>query len=269
MRPLVVLTAQVSAPDLEVQSSESLTKVSTSKMFTGVELKEIWEDKGAKVVYGLACLDRNKESKRLRDIITQADQKAGTLIDKANSADKVGKLKYFSQAMDAILDREAQNVELRLVEVDGSGIACPYAPADVASSLESAVSALKVGVRIEGEKYQDDFKSAFIEGLQKRGYVMTDLDSGDEAGLDVLIKAVIKFEAEEGAGAVRGTQFARAVVIVEAKNLESKKVITSMTERRKEGHKSQEEAERKAVRWLGKNIVDKLGGKIDDAMKGR
>jgi hypothetical protein len=262
--------SKTGAPSLEVQSSETLTKVSTSKMFTGVELKEVWEDTGKKVTYGLACLDRAKESKRLRDLISTADSKAGSFLDKSNAAgDKVGKMKYLAQAMDAVLEREAQNVELRLVEVDGTGIGSPYAPADVASQLEAAVSAIKIGVRVEGAEFTDDFKSAFIEGLKKRSYEVTDLSGGEEPGLDVLVNVKVSFENEEGGGAAKGMLFARGVAIVEVKNLEAGKVITSLTERHKEGHKSFTEAQRKAVRWLGKNIVDKLGGKIDDAMKGR
>ena len=42
-----------------------------------------------------------------------------------------------------------------------------------------------------------------------------------------------------------------------------------MNESRKEGHRSQEEAERRVVRQLGTQLVSKVGTKIDDAMKGR
>ena len=47
------------------------------------------------------------------------------------------------------------------------------------------------------------------------------------------------------------------------------RVIAAMNESRKEGHRSKDEAERRVVRQLGKELVDKVGEKIDSSMKGR
>ncbi len=256
------------APSLEVQSSETLTKVATSKTMSGVELKEVWEDKGAKTLYALSCIDRAKQGRIFREQIGDADARAGRALEKANTDDKAEKLKQLSRAMDALLEREGLNSELRVIDLDGVGVSGPYSFADVAAALEGALAALQVGVKVDGQ-YEEDFKSAFIEGLKKRGYEITDLDAGEASGLDVLVSANVKFEGSEGADAAKNLVFARAVVIAEVKNLKAGKVITSITERHKEGHRSMEEAERKAVRKLAEKIVGKVGAKIDDAMKGR
>ena len=56
----------VGAQPLEVQSSETLTKVSTDKVFSGVKLMEVWE--GESMVYALSCMERAKAGRILRGL---------------------------------------------------------------------------------------------------------------------------------------------------------------------------------------------------------
>jgi len=257
------------APTLETQSSESLTQVSTEKVFTGVQIPEIWQSND-NTLYALACLDRAKASRDLREQIGTQDGKAKDAMGKADSGDKADRVRQLGRALDAILTHEALNGELRIVEVDGVGITGPYSDADVAAALETAVAALKIGVAANGP-FASDFRAALVEGLTKRGYQVSDLDVGSaQSGLDVVVNATIRVEdIGAGSGAAAASHFARGVVQIELKNVASGKVVGQFNDSRKEGHRSFEEAQRRVVRQLGTKLVGEVGEKIDATMKGR
>ncbi len=255
------------AQSLEVQSSETLTKVSTAKIFSGVQLMEVWAGEG--YVYGLACLDRAKAANILGEQIAALDEEAGRHLERAGGADKAAKVGYLAKAMDAILTREAHNTELRIVNVDGSGIAGPYSHADVAAAFEAAVEALKVGVRIEGP-YEDEFNAYFVSTLTKRGWKISDLSAGGDEDQDVLVLVKIRMDdSGKGTKSAQNIQFATAVIVVEVKNVQGGKIITAFEESKSRGHRNLQEAERSAVKELSKIITNKIGKGIDDAMKGK
>ncbi|MEZ0314618.1 MAG: LPP20 family lipoprotein [Myxococcota bacterium] len=254
------------AKPLETQSSEQTTKISTGKVFSDVKLYELWEGKGA--TYALACMERAKASASLRDQISQLDQAIGKHMDTAKTNDKQVQLKELSRALDGMVQRESLNGELRIVDTGGVGVAGDYSHADVAAALEEVQTALKVGVAADGP-YASDFRTALVQGLTQRGYEVTEVE-GDGSGLDVMITANICIEdGGKGTGTAAAISFARGVVQLDVKNVAKKRSIAAMNESRKEGHRSREEAERRVVRQLGSEIVNKVGAKIDDAMKGR
>ncbi len=254
------------AKPLEVQSSEQTTKISTGKVFSDVKLYELWEGKGS--TYALACMERAKASASLRDQISQLDQAIGKHMDSAKTNDKQVQLKELSRSLDTMVQREALNGELRIVDTDGVGVAGEYSHADVAAALEEVQTALKVGVAADGP-YASDFRTALVQGLTQRGYEVSEVE-GDGSGLDVMISANIRIEdGGKGTGSASAISFARGVVQLDVKNVAKKKSIAAMNESRKEGHRSREEAERRVVRQLGSELVNKVGAKIDDAMKGR
>lgn len=259
--------SKTGAPDLQVQSTENLTKVSTEAVLQGVAIQEIWVDGGTQ--YALACLERAKTAQLLKTQIAEDDQQAGICMGNAAKADQAGKIRELSRAMDAILHREAANTQLRLVDAHGIGVVGPYTPVDVSSALEAAVEALRVGVRTEGP-YDVDFRGALIQGLASRGYKVTDLSQAAAGEMDVLVSANIRVEdIGAGASSAGSTFYARGVIQVEVKNLAQNKVLASFSESRKEGSRSKEEAERRAVRQLAGKVSSEVGGKIDATMRGK
>lgn len=260
--------SKTGAPNLEVQSTETLTKVSTEAVLSGVRVLEVWSDPRS-TIYALACIERAKGIQGLRDQIDDNDKKADTYIENAAKMDKAGRVRELSRAMDAILSREAANSQLRILDLNGVGIGSPYAPADVSTALEAAMEALKVGVRADGP-YDTDFRGALIQGLTSRGYKVTDLSQEAEGAMDVLVTATIRVEdGGAGTGTAASMRFARGVIQVEVKNVASNKILASFSESRKEGNRSKEEAERRAVRLLATKIVSEVGGKIDATMRGK
>lgn len=258
--------SKTGAKSLEMQSSEQLTRISTEKLFSGVYIAEVWEDGAKKTMYALACLERAKAGRTLREQIQTADERAEKSLGKAEGADKATQLRELSRALEAIVEREALNGELRIVDADGIGEEGRFSHADVASALEGAVEALRIAVVADGP-YAEDFRSALMEGLTRRGYKVSDETDGE---VDVLIQATIRIEdGGKGTGSASSTSFARGVIQLEVKNMAQNRVIAAMNESRKEGHRSKDEAERRVVRQLGKELVDKVGEKIDSSMKGR
>ncbi|HET6347384.1 MAG TPA: LPP20 family lipoprotein, partial [Myxococcota bacterium] len=260
--------AKTGAPDLEVQSTENLTQVSTQAVLQGVKIMEVWTDPKP-TVYALACLERAKVAQLLQTQIAESDKTTGQYLDNAARMDKAGRIKELSRAMDTLLAREAANTQLRLVDTDGVGVAGPYSVVDVTAALEAAVEALKVGVKAQGP-YDTDFRGALIQGLTSRGYKVNDLSQEPEGVMDVLVSATIRVEdGGAGTGTAAATHFARGVIQVEVKNVAQNKIIGSFNESRKEGSRNKEEAERRSVRNLASKIVSEVGAKIDATMKGR
>ncbi|OGQ91071.1 MAG: hypothetical protein A2289_05245 [Deltaproteobacteria bacterium RIFOXYA12_FULL_58_15] len=259
--------SKTGAQPVEVQSSETLTKVATGKVFSGVQLMEVWA--GGGTTYALSCMERAKASRILREQIAELDDKAGGYIQKARSADKVFKVSFLGKALDAILEREALNSELRIVDVDGVGVSGPYSHSDVAAAFESAVDELKVGVEVSGP-FEEEFQVAFIKALTERGFKVTDMASADPGDQDVLLDVIVKVEdGGKGTGSTKDLHFADATVIVQVKAVAAGKVVGAVEEHKHRGHRNLDEAKRGAVRALATQVLKKVGAKIDEAMTGR
>ncbi len=257
-------TSSGSVP-LETQSSEALTKISTDKLFSGVRIPEVWtDDEGT--VYALACLERAKASRILKEEIALKDDKAGRHLQNAARVDKAQRVAELSKALSTLIERAALNAELRIIDVRGIGVAGEYSHADVVAAFEAALDALKVGVVAEGA-HDSEFRTSLIAGLKKRGYTV--LENGADPSLDILLKAKITIEdGGKGTGKAAKIHFARAVIEIEVTNVQAGKVIGAFTETRKDGSRNYREAARQAVRRLVKKITMKVSPKIDSAMKG-
>jgi hypothetical protein len=253
--------AKTGAQSLEVQSTETLTKVSTGYVFSGVTIPEWWQ--GPDGVYALTCIERDKAGRKLAEQIADVDARAERHLKSAGSADKASRVRELAQALSAIVEREALNGELRIIDADGVGRPATLTHADVAAAFESAVEALKVGVQVSGP-YDQDFRGALIDGLAQKGWKVSD---GGADGMDVLVTATIRMEdGGAGSGRLADVRYARGVVQVEVKNVAAGKILGSFNESRKEGHKSKDEAERRAVRELAKKLVQQVGAKIENTM---
>ena len=253
--------SKTGAQTLEVQNSETLTEVSTNKVFSGVRIPEVWSGEGS--IYALACLNRSQAASVLRQDIQAADERAGKHLDSARRQDKAQRVRELKKALESLAERESLNGELRIVNASGVGMPGSYSHVDVVDAFEAAVDALKIGVVAEGP-YDGDFRSALIEGLTKRGYKVTE---GASDGMDVVVNAVIRMEdGGKGTGRRKSMHFARGVIQVEVKNGAQGKILGSMSESRKEGHRSKDEAERRAVRKLAKKLIQKVGAKIEATM---
>lgn len=253
------------AVPLETNSSEVVTKISTDKIFSGVRIPEVWTNDDG-VVYALACMERSKASRILREEIALLDDKAGRYLQNATRVDKAQRVAELSRALNALVERAGLNAELRIVDVRGVGAAGQYSHADVVAAFEAALDALKVGV-LAGGAHHTEFRTSLIAGLKRRGYTV--VENAEDPALDILLRATIRVEdGGKGTGKASKIHFARAVIEIEVTNVQGQKVLGAFTETRKDGSRNYSEAARQAVRKLVKKITMKVSPQIDAAMKG-
>lgn len=256
------------APDLEVQWTEQQTRIATEKVLSGVELREIWEDKDSGTTYGLACLDRARAAAGLEEQIQLADGETESALTASRGVDKQTRFAKLAQALEAVTRRQALNAELRIVRANGVGIPGPYSHADVASAFSDAQSALNVGVTVAGP-FADEFAAIFEERLTDRGYQVSVIDNGDFSGQDVVVDAKIKFKNTGVLNKRDGIYYAEGVAMIEVRNNATGKKLKTINKRRKEGRRTKEDAERLVVIKFAKKHANDVGKAIDNAMKGR
>lgn len=265
-RDFMAAYQQTGAPSLEVQNVESLTQVSTDKVLSGTEIHEVYNsDEGT--IYALGCLARGPAARRLRAEIRGADKRAAEHLAQARGADEATRIRELTRALEALAERESLNAELRIVDPDGVGLVAEHSLVDVALALEGAQQALAVGVQADGP-YAEDFRAALIQALTQKGYQAraAGADAGEE--LDVRIAADVRLEdGGKGMGSAAHIHFARGVVHVAIENVATGRVVASLDEQRKEGHRNLQEAQRLVVRRLADRIGRSLGAKIDAAIK--
>lgn len=265
--------AQSGAPELQVQSSEQITKVTTDKLLTGVRVMSVWTDTTQKTTYAWACLERAPAAQSLREQMTQADGAIARSLDAAREQEKRQRVKSLGNALAQLAQREAWNGQLRIIAPDGIGMSGPYAYSDVSAAFDAAVEALQVGVRVSGP-YAEDLRTALIEGLARQQLQAAaampgdNSDSGPDGGhpWDVLVTSVVRIEGNETLRAGRSLYMARAVAQVDVVDVASGKVLAALQPSQKEGHFSKEEAERRAVRKLATVVTTQISQAIENAM---
>ncbi len=259
------------AKNLELQSSEVMTRTSTSKALSGVRIAEIWQDTGTQTVYAIAVIERAKAVDAIRDHIAELDGKAKSALEKAAPDDKVKQLRHLNQALAAIHERELLNTDLRIIDADGVGVPGDFNYADVYSKLEGAQEALNVGIVVTGTQ-GDDVRAALAQGLTGLGYMVKEVKSGsddedeDDDGsgrvsgdFDLLIVGKVRIEK---VGKVQDFEMVRAVADFQLKNVKKNKTIDELQVYQKEGHKTVQEAQRRAIRELNKTVAPKIADRF-------
>ena len=252
--------------NLEVQDSQQLTKTTVAKSLSDVRVAEIYQDNKVSTTYALAALERAVIAAGLRDRIAQLDAQAQAALDRATPDDKVKQLRALNQTVGFLAEREALNTDLRIVEASGVGAAPQLSYADVLAKLGDAQESLNVGIMVTGTQ-GDDVRAALAQGLTQLGYSVKEIKGDDEddtpslSEFDIVI--IGKVRAEK-AGQIQGGAFemVRAVADFQLKNVKKNKIIDEYTVADKEGHKSVQEAQRRAIRELNKIVAPQLADRF-------
>jgi len=257
------------AKSLELQSSEQLTQVSTSKVISGVHIAEVWQDSGTNTLYAIAVIERSKAVGSLRDKISDLDGKAKNAIEKATPDDKVKQIRALNQALAALQEREMLNTDLRIIDASGVGVPGEVSYADVYAKMDDAQEALNVGIVVTGTQ-GDDVRAALAQGLTGLGYQVKEVKAGGDdddeddaptpgAGGDFDLMIVGKVRIEKVGQAQGGAfEMVRAVADFQLKNVKKNKTIDEYQVSQKEGHKTVQEAQRRAIRELNKIVAPQI-----------
>jgi hypothetical protein len=220
----------------ETQQVKQYSMVSTDKVVTMSEILERWDDaKGT--FWSLAVIDRAQAGAALRDQIAEQDSAAGSALDQAKgSSDKLAKFRLLRKAAAALAVREALNSDLRVVDRSGKGVPAQHNIGEVTGMLDSAGSALKIGVALSGSG-SDRVQACLEEGLTNKGLEVSaksseedDDDPDVDGSFDVLLKGTVKAESK---GVIDGAQVVQINLTLKLINGKTKKVLKTFNASKK------------------------------------
>ncbi|MCC7385269.1 MAG: LPP20 family lipoprotein [Deltaproteobacteria bacterium] len=220
----------------EVQKVTSFSMVSTDKVVRMSEIAERWQDKSS-TYWTLAVIDRAQASAALREQIQVKDQIVDAELSRAQGTEeKLARFRALRKAVSALVEREAMNSDLRVIEKSGQGVPSPHNIGEVVAMLEGATESLSIGVAVAGSA-ADKVQACLEEGLTARGYQVEaksqeedDEDPDISGKYDVLIKATIKGEKR---GVVAGSEVVNLTLTVKLIDGAKNKVLKTITANKK------------------------------------
>lgn len=247
----------------EEMSVEQSTEVTTDKVLENITIAETWYDSSEKVYYALAVIDRAKAGNSLRGKITSLDLEIHEMVKRGESTtDKIQKIRNLKGAVKRLIQREAYNADLRIINLSGEGIDSPVSLVDISNGLHNFLkNNFAIGVEITGKR-GDEVKTAIIEGLNKEGFSV--VNAGQSK--DMLVEGEVEFK-EVNVQNPR-FKFIRWTANFKLIDKNTNRVIGSITESDREGHLTIKEAEDKALKALQDEIVKEISKKLSEFVYG-
>ena len=238
---------------VEAMSVSQLTRVSTDKVLRGVKIAENWV--GGDTHHCLATLERFSAARSLRQEIQRLDAELALKLRMGDEAlNPTAKYKAYARAMELMQQREALNVDLRIVNSRGGGLDAPTKWAELVRRFETARSRIKVGLKITGTSSRK-IQTCLAEQLTKQGMEILE----GTTGIDLLIHGKLKFQK---AGVIAGSVMVRAHLDLRINDVETGKTLSAFARDIKEGRPSLERAVQLAVSRLCHKVVPRLATEI-------
>ncbi len=266
--------------NVESQNVEILTKVTTKKIFSGVELTDRAEDDGTH--YTLAVLNKQTTATLLSQKITDLDKEIASLMGRADQTEsKLEKFKGYGKALILAQEREALNGELLLVK-GGKGIPSKYSTADIAGLFGDASANLSVSVTVEGE-HSERVKECLTSKLTEKGMQInfeepkpaepsqdetaegSETTEAQPASIpDVLLKGKVAFEP---AGQLGSSKMVRVQFDLSLVDPKRNKTVKSWSKYRKEGRPTVPASVALGSFKLCEEVIPELISQIDSYFK--
>ncbi len=136
---------------LEASASRNIS-TRTDQIISGIEIAETWQDRASKQFHVLAVLDRMKVGQILRDNINQLDDVTSQAIRRARQSDNLlRKIGLAHTALQAQLEREIYNKQLKIVDYSGRGLSSPFNLATLASDRDALLKRLTIRTRVSAD----------------------------------------------------------------------------------------------------------------------
>ncbi len=146
----------------------------TFQVLEGVEIAELWFDPVGRRYHALAVLQRDRARRSLIAQIDPLDRQTADYLERADAADRLGRIAYLARAIELQRRRERLQRLLRVVDTSGRGRPARWSIEALTALLDTAFDGLRVERRVE----------ACDEG--DRAAVARALDSGlARAGVEV------------------------------------------------------------------------------------
>ena len=238
---------------VEAMSISQLTRVSTDKVLKGVNIAEVWV--GGNTTHCLATLERFAASRSLRDEIQRLDAEMAMKLRLGDEATTpTSKFMAYARAMELMQEREALNVDLRIVNPRGGGLQAPKKWEELVSKFEMAKTKIKVGLKLTGTKSRK-IQTCLVEQLTKQG--LTILEGTSD--IDLIIHGKLKYQK---AGVIASSVMVRADLDLRINDVETGKTLSAFANDIKVGRPTLNRAVQLAMSKLCHQVVPKLAAEI-------
>lgn len=236
-----------------------ITEVTSNKILDNVNIAETWLDKEEKVYYVLAVIERTKAGTSLKERILSLDSEIENMVKKSRETkDKVQKIRMLILAIKNLIQREAYNLDLMVINLSGRGIESPFSIVSLNNELQSFLkNDFAIGVEVRGEK-GSYVERAIIEGLNKEGLSIA---PRGQTG-DLIVKGEVEFKDVYTHDPT--FKFIRWTANFKLIEKNTDKVIGSINRSGKEGHITIEDAKEKALKTMQEEIVNEVGKRVAD-----
>ena len=233
---------------------EEITNVSTRKVLSGVRIAQVYRDSRSQPeFFALAILDRHQTAEILKEKIQELDHDLKRLLDAAQRhQDKLTQVKLLRTSMQKLVLRQAYNTELRIVDLNGRGIAPVVNFTEIKTRLSNVLlKDFLIALSVEGSK-AEDVRRALVEALNQKGF------SVSEQIHKASVLARGRIEINPIAQSASGWKFVRWKAYFDLVDQNGGAVFGSVQKTGKEGHLSLAQAEERAVRKIRKTLAAEI-----------
>ncbi len=136
---------------LEASASRDIS-TQTNQIISGIQIAETWQDKASKQFHVLAVLERMKAAASLRENIDKLDEATSLAIRRARQSDNLlQKISLAHTALQAQLERETYNKQLKIVDYSGRGLRSPYTLATLARDRDALLQRVKIYTKVSSD----------------------------------------------------------------------------------------------------------------------
>ncbi len=243
---------------------EQFIEITTKRVLENVTIAETWFDSKEKVYYVLAVIDRAKAGNSLKEQIRSLDSQIEEMIEKSReTTDKIQKIKNLKGATKGLIQREACNANLRVINLSGKGLDSPFSLGGVDNELTSFLkNDFSIGVEVTGEK-GGNVEAAIIEGLNKQGLFIVKKGQSE----DLVVRGAIEFNEAYIYNPM--FKFVRWMANFKLIDKSTDRVIGSINRSGREGHLTVIEAKERALKTMQEDIVSEVSKKLTEFLYGK
>ncbi len=249
------------APTVRIRAMNisQLTRVSTDKVLKGARVAEHWVD-GQGNHHCLGVLDRAVTARRLKEEIARLDQEMELKIKQGDGAGTpTARFMAYARAMEIMQERQALNVDLRIVHPRGAGVPPPHRWEELTAKFQTAKANIKVGLVLKGKKAAT-IQTCMAEELARQGIEVLERTSD----VDVMIHGKLKYQK---AGNIRGSVMVQAEINLRLTDVDSGRTVAAFSETHKAGRPVLRRSVQLAVTKLCKKAVPSLAKKIRESFQ--
>jgi hypothetical protein len=241
--------------DVKVEALEisQLTRVSTDKVLKGARVAEHWQGEGS--FHCLGVLERMPTAANLRAEIGRLDAEIKAQVERGDAAaTPTAKFMAYARAMEVMQEREALNVDLRIVDPRGVGMPAPIDFPSLVAKFTGSKGKIKVGLKLSGSK-ASKIQTCLAEELTKNGIEVLEGTSD----VDVMIHGKLKYEK---AGVVAGSVMVRSDVTLRLTDVENGRTLAALNDDIKVGRPTLEASVQLATFKLCQQVMPRLVQKL-------